>query len=87
MDATAAIANIKRSPTLMGTTFAILIVAFAGMVTSAYTADHIKRSNCDLSKDSNLNSAYTWAWSTAVLTGLLTAGMAGIIVWTALKKK
>lgn len=81
-----AIANIKRSPVLMTTTIAVMAIAFAGMVTSAYTADHIKRSNCDVSKDPTLKSAYTWAWSTAVMTGILAAGMAGVVVWTVLKK-
>lgn len=85
--AEAAIANIKTSPTLMGTTVAVMAIAFAGMVTSAYTADHIKRSNADMSKDENLKKAYTWAWSTSLITGILSAGMAGIVVWTILKKK
>lgn len=84
--AEAAIANIKSSPTLTGTTVAVMAIAFAGMVTSAYTADHIKRSNSDLSNDENLQKAYTWAWSTALITGVLAAGMAGVVAWTVMKK-
>jgi len=85
--ADAAIANIKSSPMSLSVSVAVMVVAFAGMVTSAYTADHIKKSSCDMTKDANLKSAYKWAWSTAVITGVLSAGMVGIVAWRVMKKK
>ena len=49
------------------------------MITSAYTADHIKKSGGDVSKGTNLGKAYTWAWSTAVMNAFLSVGMAGVV--------
>ena len=46
------------------------------MVSTAYTADHINRSSCDLKKDKNLADAYSVAWNTALVTGLGTGAIA-----------
>ncbi len=78
--------NVKGSPMLMGITITIIAAAFSGMVTSAYIADHIKKADCDISEDGNLKSAYTWAWSSALLSGLVATGLTGIVIWTSIKK-
>jgi sensor histidine kinase regulating citrate/malate metabolism len=81
-----AIVNLMHTPIRTGVAVSIMVVAFAGMVTSAYTANNIKRSTCDLN-EAHIKTAYKWAWTTAVITGFLSAGVAGLLVYTAMKKK
>ena len=87
--ATRAYANLsdKENRAMVISTAVVAILAFAGMVTSAYTADHINHSSCDRSKDARLQSAYKWSWVAAVISGITTVGMIGILVKTAMIKK
>ena len=84
---TGAAINVKERKTLAIGTTLVLLMSFAGMVTSAYTADHINRSSCDKSKDEKLGSAYKWATTTAVLSGLAVLATGALLVGVAMKKK
>jgi len=77
----------KSNRTMVVSTTLVALLSFAGMISAAYTADHINRSACDKAADSNLKTAYKWSWVTAVIAGVTTAGMVGILVKTALSKK
>lgn len=79
--------NVKDRKTLAIASTVVMLASFAGMVTSAYTADHIKRSSCDMSKDDKLQKAYKWAWSSAVLAAGVTVAAGVVFAATALKKK
>lgn len=79
--------SAKQNRTMVISTAVVGILAFAAMITSAYTADHINHSSCDRTKDKSLASAYQWSWGTAVITGFTAAGMVGILVYTAIKEK
>lgn len=76
---------VKGNKTMMIATGAVLVGGFIAMVTSAYTADHIQRSKCDMKTDPNLSNAYKWSLGTAVAGGVVTAISLGSIV-VALKK-
>lgn len=64
----------------------VMIASIIGMITSTYTAYHIQKSTCDRSKDSRLESAYTWSWCTAVLCALIMVGTVGGWGYTTFKK-
>ena len=64
----------------------VAVLSFVGMVSAAYTADHINKSACDKS-DPKIKSAYKWSWVTAAIAGVTTIGMVGILVKTAMEKK
>jgi hypothetical protein len=72
--------NFKNKKTLVMSVGAILLLAFASMVMSSYTADHIKRSSCDMSKDTKLHDAYKWSTGAAVLQALVSLSMVYILV-------
>lgn len=72
--------NFKSRKELVMSVGVILALAFAGIVTSAYTADHIKKSKCNMSTDTSLTSAYHWSSWSAVLSTLLMLSMAGVLV-------
>lgn len=76
----------KTNRAMVVSTGVVAILGFAGMVSAAYTADHINKSKCD-KNDPSLKSAYKWSWVTAVVAGLTAAGMVGILAKTALTKK
>lgn len=76
----------KDNRAMVISTAVVGVLAFAAMVTSAYTADHINHSSCDKSKDPALASAYKWAWVTAVIAGLTTAGMVAVLIKTGIDK-
>lgn len=65
----------------------ILLFAFASMVSSGYTADHIKRSGCDMSKDAKLKDAYSWSTGSAVASAVVVVAMIGVLVKIGLKPK
>jgi hypothetical protein len=79
--------NARERKTLAVASTVVLLASFAGMVTSSYTADHIKRSSCDMTKDEKLQKAYTWAWSSAVLAAGVTVAAGVVFAATVLKKK
>jgi hypothetical protein len=78
--------NFKTKSQLVISVGVVLALAFAGMVTSAYTADHIKKSGGDMSKDDDLSSAYKWSTWSAVTSALVTLAMVGVLVKVAMKK-
>ena len=82
-----AVIKFKSRKHLITSVFVVLVLAFTGMVTSAYTADHIKNSSCSMSTDAKLSSAYKWATGSAVLSAILTVAMAGVMIKVAMKKK
>lgn len=60
--------NIKnRKNAAMGAGI-VLAASFAGMVSSAYTADHIKRSGCNMDTDKTMKEAYRSAWISALIS-------------------
>lgn len=75
----------KGNKTMLITTGVVLAGGFIAMVSSAYTADHIQKSKCDMKTDGNLMNAYKWSLGTAVASGAVTAISIGSIVF-ALKK-
>lgn len=74
-----AVGKLRASPAMYGSIAAVCALTFAGMVSAAYTADHIKRSTCPMTDD-KVKNAYKWSWVTAVLAGSVSAGMAGLLV-------
>ena len=78
----------KSNRAMVVSTAVVAALAFACMVTSAYTADHIQRSSCykTVSESDSLKHAYKWSWVTAVIGGVTAAGMVAILVKTALDK-
>ena len=72
--------NFKNKSHLTLSVGIIFLAAFSGMVTAAYTADHIKKSACDMTKDAKLKDAYKWATGSAVLSGLVTLTM-GLVLF------
>ena len=79
--------NFKNKGSLIMSVSVVLLIAFVGMVMSGYTADHIKRSSCDMSKDSMLNSAYKWSVWAAVLQAVLTLAMISVFIKVGMKPK
>lgn len=77
--------KVSANKSMMIGSAVVLAGAFAAMVTSAYTADHIQKSSCDRKKDAKLENAYKWSWSTAVICGLISAGTAGSMAYVVLK--
>ena len=75
--------TIKYSPALIVGLSTTLLTAFASMVAAAYTADHIRHSGIDLSKNESLHTAYTWAKVSAicggVASGLMILGFIALI--------
>ena len=82
-----AYANLKSSKSLTTGATVVLALAFASMVTASYTADNIKRSKCDMSKDSNLQSSYRWATGSAVISALIGVGMVATLIGIGMKPK
>lgn len=72
--------NFKSRKELIMSVGVVLALAFAGIVSCAYTADHIKKSKCDMSADPSLTTAYHWATGSAVLSTVLMLAMAGVLV-------
>jgi hypothetical protein len=72
--------KIKGNKTMMLATGAVLAAGFLTMVTSAYSADHIQKSKCEMKTDQNLTNAYKWSLGTAVAGGVVTAIALGSIV-------
>jgi hypothetical protein len=72
--------------TMVASTVIVAILTFVTMVTSAYSADHIRKSNCDMGKDGSLKSAYDWSMRTAVISGIATAGMIIMLILVGLGK-
>ena len=79
--------NVKSRGMLTASIGVVLLLAFAGMVTAAYTADHIKRSSCDMTKDEMLTSAYKWSVGSAVISALVAVAMGAALVKFAMKPK
>ena len=82
-----AVINFKNKKELVISVAVVLMLAFTGMITSAYTADHIKKSSCGMSSDTKLASAYHWATGSALLSAVLTIAMAAVMVKVAMKGK
>ena len=84
----AAIGNMKVQAVLHQRTITFLAVgfvaSFAAMVSSAYCADHIRRSSC--SGDEYIGQAYTWSWMSAVMEALVAIGTASTIVYLMMRK-
>lgn len=77
---------VKSEKTLIMTSAAVMLASLGGVITHSYTADHIKRSSCDMSNDKKLQDAYKWAWSSALIsTGVMVA--TGLIVGVVIFKK
>jgi hypothetical protein len=81
-----AFTNFKNSKQLVSTVLVVLVIAFAGIVSCSYTADHIKKSKCSMSTDASLNDAYKWATGSAVVSALLTLALVGVLVKVAWKR-
>lgn len=79
--------NFKKHSHLTLAVSVVLLAAFGGMVTAAYTADHIKKSSCDMTKDAKLKDAYKWSTSSAVLSGVVTLAMALVLVKVGVRPK
>lgn len=75
----------KENRIMVISTGIVALLSFATMVSAAYTADHINKSKCDKA-DPKIKDAYKWSWVTAVIAGVTTAGMAAILVKTAMNK-
>ena len=65
----------------------VLAASFAGMVSSAYTADHIKRSGVDMSANATLKQAYRAAWISALISAGAMVVSGSVIAALALKNK
>lgn len=66
----------------------ILAASFATMVTSAYCADHVNRSQCGKT-DPDAIAAHQWATTSAILSAFITAGsVVGVayLIWQQMKK-
>lgn len=69
--------NFKSRKELIMSVGVVLALAFFGMVSCAYTADHINKAKCS---DPSLTSAHRWATSSAVMSALLVLAMGGVLV-------
>jgi hypothetical protein len=67
-------------------TAGVFLGSFGVMVTSAYTADHIKRSSCDMKQDQRLTNAYNWATGTALISGTAAIFSVGSLIYMIMKK-
>lgn len=77
--------KIKDSHITMGISV-VFIASFISMVTSAYCADHIKKSAAWKAADADLTKAHSLATWTAVLSAFISLGSAGAFLWIGLRK-
>ena len=64
----------------------MLVASFAAMVTSAYSADHTRKSSAWGSADEKLKSAYKLSVQTSILSGLISLASIGGLAFIVLKK-
>ena len=77
--------NLKQRKTIAIGAGIVLAASFVGMVTSAYTADHVKRSSCE-STDANLQKAYKWSWVSATVAAGSAVAAGAVLAAVMLKK-
>lgn len=63
---------ISKKKVLVVASGIVMVAAFASMVSSAYTANHIKKAACTDTK--NANRAHTLATTSAVIDAVLAVG-------------
>ena len=79
--------NLKSRKELVISIVFVLAMAFASLVTSSYTADHMKKSKCDMKSDASFKSAYNWATGSAIIGTLLFLAMCSTLVHIAFNRK
>ena len=74
-------AKVSSRSTVATGVILVLAMSFISMVTSSYTADHIKgASSCKVSTDTKLKSAYNLSMISAIFSALLCLTMGLVLV-------